>query len=91
VTGSKCLSRSSLVEKSVESSDTLNGSQSDKAGTLLSSISRRGLDWNVSLARAVHSALVWNEIRRLRIAGKRPSTQEFSEDSFSLGTSHYVA
>jgi len=70
VTGSKCLSRSSLVEKSVESSDTLNGSQSDKAGTLLSSISRRGLDWNVSLARAVHSALVWNEIRGLRIAGK---------------------
>jgi len=47
----------------------LNGSQSHKGQTLLSSISCRALDWKVSLAHAVHSAVGWNEIRRLRIAG----------------------
>jgi hypothetical protein len=48
----------------------LNGSQSHKAETLLSSISCRALDWNVFLTRAVHSAVGWNEIKPLRIAGK---------------------
>src|SRR6266446_5384019 len=39
VTGFKCLSRSSLVEKSVESSDTLSMDRSPQCGALLSSIS----------------------------------------------------
>ena len=76
MTGSKCLVARHVSRKvsTVPTVPTvpplLNGSQSHKTETLLSSVSCGALDWNVSLAHAVHSALGWNEIRRLRITGK---------------------
>jgi hypothetical protein len=66
LTGFKSRSRSSLVDKSVEDFDTLS---TDRSLTKRTSPPFKSFSIGTCLWHAQHSALVWNETRRLRIAG----------------------